>query len=373
MRRLRFRTAIVLASLAAALLAAGAAAFGVVQEPLPVGVTGKAYSYQFRVNGGNPPYTFKVDNGNLPPGLSLSSSGALTGTPTKVGSWEFFIDASYQYESNPPVHSQRQFALTVIQGLVIQEPSLPTGTLGNPYSAQLTASGGGTQTWSLAGGALPGGLGLAGNGLISGTPTALGASSFTVKVTDGSRTDTKSLSIRVIEALKVAAPEPGPAVVGAQFSWQLQASGGVQPYAWSIAAGATWPKGLAFSAAGLISGTPRVAGTYAFSAQVTDSLGNATQLPLTLVVQPRLKIPLQALPQGKTGQLYRGKIATRGGAAPLFFELDDGVLPRGVRLNSKTGALVGKPREAGRFSLLVRVTDQLGGTHTRRLVLRVTA
>jgi hypothetical protein len=371
MRRIRLRSALVLASFAAALLAAGAAAFGVVQEPLPTGIVGQDYRYQFKAQGGNEPYTFTVASGGLPPGLSLSSSGLLTGKPTQTGSWSFYIQGSYSFSGGPPVYSERQFTLGVIQGLVIEQGSLPTGTVGSPYSAQLTASGGGTQTWSISAGGLPGGLALASNGLISGTPTALGKFDFTVKVTDGSRTTTKPLSISVIEALKLTAAAPGPAVVGSQFTWQLQGSGGVAPYTWAIAGGA-WPKGLVFDD-GTISGKPRIAGTYGFVVELTDSLGNKTQLPLTLVVQPRLKLPLQTLAAGKVGRRYVDRIETRGGAAPLFFELDDGLLPRGLRLGSRTGAITGTPRESGRFSLLVRVTDQLGGTHTRRLVLRVNA
>lgn len=362
------RTLVLLVTLAA-VLAVDAAAFGVVQEPLPTGVVGQAYSYQFKVNGGNPPYTYTVSSGGLPPGLTLGSSGLLTGTPTQSGSWSFYIEASYQFGGSPPVYSQRQFTLNVIIGLAVQNTSLPNGTRGVAYSAQLTASGGGTQTWSVTAGALPTGLALASSGAITGVPTTIGTSSFTAKVTDGTRTATKALTISVFEPLVASAPAQPPAVVGSEFTLALQASGGTQPYTWAIKEGA-WPKGLTF-VNGVIGGKPRIAGSYALVASVTDAGGTTTLLPLTIVVKPRLKIPVQTLDAAVLGRVYREKIVTKGGASPLAFELDFGGLPPGLKLNAKTGAIVGKPKLKGRYGFVVVVVDQLGNTHRRAFVIRV--
>ena len=367
MRRLRI--VIPLATLAAALFVAAAAAFGVVQEPLPTGVVGQSYSYQFKANGGNPPYKFTLLTGSLPPGLSLSESGALTGKPTQAGSWEFYIEGSYQFGSNPRVYSQRKFALGVVEGLAIQQASLPTLVQGTPFSVQLTASGGGTQKWSVLSGVLPTGLALSSTGLMNGTPTATGRFTFTVRVTDGTRTADQAYTVDVIQALTATAPAFPPAVVGSDFNATLTAAGGRAPYTWSIKEGA-WPKGLAF-ANGTITGKPRVAGTYVFTVQVADVLNNTTTLPLTLVVNPRLKIPIQVIKPATVGKAYRNLIVAKGGAGPLTFELADGDLPRGLRLNAKTGALVGKPRAKGRFAFTIVVADQIGNTHQRSFVLRV--
>jgi len=88
-------------------------------------------------------------------------------------------------------------------GITITTASLPGGTVGAAYSQTLAASGGSTPyTWSIQSGSLPGGLSLVGaTGVISGTPTASGTSSFTAKVTDSvSATATKALSIMVTAA-----------------------------------------------------------------------------------------------------------------------------------------------------------------------------
>jgi large repetitive protein len=51
---------------------------------LPVGV---AFSHQFTSTGGTAPVTWSVTNGSLPPGLTLSAGGLLSGTPTTPGSY----------------------------------------------------------------------------------------------------------------------------------------------------------------------------------------------------------------------------------------------------------------------------------------------
>ncbi len=366
----RFKLILPLATFAAAVLVAGAAAFGVIDEPLPIGYVGQPYSYQFTASGGEAPYEFTLDNGSLPPGLSLSRSGALTGTPTVAGTWNFYIEGSYFSTGlNARKYSQRQFTLSVVQGLVIQQTSVPVMTRGTAVSIQLTATGGGTQTWSVSGGALPAGLGLSGSGVLSGTPTAVGSSSFTVRVADGARSDTQNFTAEVIEALVGAAPEFPPAVVGSDFNASMTASGGRPPYTWSIKDGA-WPRGLKF-ANGVISGRPRAAGSFAFTVAVTDVLHNTADVPVTLLVNPRLKIPLQTVKPGALGKVYRNLIVAKGGARPLTFEVADGDLPPGIRLNAKTGALVGKPRLKGRYGFTIVVADQIGNTHQRSFVLRV--
>ncbi len=86
-------------------------------------------------------------------------------------------------------------------GPSVTTTSLPAATVGAPYSATLTASGGTTPyTWSISSGSLPKGLSLtASSGTISGTPTTAGTSSFTVKVTgaktSGSGSATLTLTV----------------------------------------------------------------------------------------------------------------------------------------------------------------------------------
>jgi len=75
--------------------------------------------------------------------------------------------------------------------------SLPNGVVGTAYNQTLTATGNTLITWSRDSGTLPAGLSLAGTGVISGTPTTAGTSTFTVKATNAKGNDTKQLSITI--------------------------------------------------------------------------------------------------------------------------------------------------------------------------------
>ena len=76
---------------------------------------------------------------------------------------------------------------------------LRVGWTTKAYAGQLQASGGSAPfSWDVVSGALPAGLSLSPTGAMSGTPTAAGASSFTVRVTDAhGRTARRALSIAV--------------------------------------------------------------------------------------------------------------------------------------------------------------------------------
>jgi uncharacterized repeat protein (TIGR02543 family) len=83
----------------------------------------------------------------------------------------------------------------------ITTSSLPNGKVGEAYSEALTADGTEPITWSISGGALPDGLTLnETTGEISGTPTAAGTASFTVKAENSAGSDTKELSITIAKA-----------------------------------------------------------------------------------------------------------------------------------------------------------------------------
>ena len=86
----------------------------------------------------------------------------------------------------------------------ITTTGLPGGTVGTAYSQTLAATGTTPVTWSRDSGTLPAGLTLAANGTISGTPTAAGTSSFTVKATNSAGSATKQLSI------VISGTQPGP-------------------------------------------------------------------------------------------------------------------------------------------------------------------
>jgi hypothetical protein len=153
---------------------------------LPQGTVGTLYSQPLVASGGVTPYSWGLISGALPLGLSLSSGGVITGTPTSPGSSSFTVSVTDSALSS----ATQSFSLTIappVSSLAITtNPALPGGTLGAFYSQSLAASGGSPPyTWSLFSGALPLGLSLSSSGAITGIPTATGTSNFfVVRVTD---------------------------------------------------------------------------------------------------------------------------------------------------------------------------------------------
>ena len=169
--------------------------------------------------------------------------------------------------------------ITIDAVLGIATTSLPVGTQNVAYFGVISATGAsGTFDWTITSGSLPAGLTLASSSTssvtISGTPTTLGTSKFTMQVTVGGSTATQALSITINPPppLSVATKVLPNATVNTPYTATLQASSGTQPYAWSIISG-TLPAGLTLSGA-TISGTPSATSTNpppTFEVQVMDS------------------------------------------------------------------------------------------------------
>ena len=161
-------------------------------SPLPSGTVGTAYSQTFAAIGGTPPYSWSVTSGTLPAGLTLSTTGILSGMPTTVDNSNFTVQVTGGGTAT------KSFSLTINADLVIDTASpLPSGTVGTAYNQTFAASGGiSPYSWSVTSGTLPAGLTLSTAGILSGTPTTVDNSNFTVQVTGGDNA-TKLFSLEV--------------------------------------------------------------------------------------------------------------------------------------------------------------------------------
>jgi hypothetical protein len=233
---------------------------------------------------------------------SLSGPGALSGnTKTTVvytapSEIPIFATASITATSVANSGITATLSITLNAVFSITTATLPAGTLNVPYDAFVNASGEtGTFTWNIISGSLPAGLTLQPSTtttvVISGTPTALGTSDFTIQVTDSQDSNiTQALSITINRppALAITTASLQAGTVGTLYSQSLQATGGTLPYTWSLIGG-TLPIGLNLSADGVIAGTPVASGTSPFTVQVTDSSSPSKQVAtanLSITVSP---------------------------------------------------------------------------------------
>jgi hypothetical protein len=347
---------------------------------VPLGTTGQPYSHKFDGAGGcGPalPYQFRILNGALPPGLSMSTSGQVSGIPTQPGEWLVWVELSDQ---NPPeadwcrpASAEREFTFKIFLGLSIQQNSLKPIPLNAPYSFQLTASGGGSQSWSVQSGNLPPGITLGSNGVLSGTPTTAGDYTFVVKVADGLRVDTETFTLKTAPALKITKPAALAAEVGIPFTTTVKATGGRAPYTWSLAGGGALPSGLNLDpSTGVISGIPGVAGPAALKLSVSDALGFSDTIDVTLNVAAKLALAKKTVTL-YVGQLVKAFVKARGGIAPVSYAVTQGKLPAGVKLNKKTGKLTGKPSRTGTSKVTVQVIDKAGAVASAVFVFKVVA
>ncbi len=154
---------------------------------LPAGNVEVAYSQHLTASGGTGAYSFTVLSGALPAGLTLSSGGLLSGTPTTLGSITVTIQATDGSGCPGVIAYTIVIAAAACPVITVGPVTLPAGTVGTAYSQQLTASGGtGAYSFTVLSGALPAGLTLSSGGLLSGTPTTLGSTTVTIQATDGS-------------------------------------------------------------------------------------------------------------------------------------------------------------------------------------------
>jgi FtsP/CotA-like multicopper oxidase with cupredoxin domain len=351
-------------------------------SPLPAGSQSSVYGpVTFAATGGVGAYTWSLASGSLPAGLTLSAAGVLSGTPTATGTFNFTIRVT---DSWTPVAASatKAFTLTVSAAFSITTASpLPAGTVGTSYSRSFAATGGTTPySWSISAGSIPPGLRLSSGGTLSGTPTAAGTYTFTIRVTDRStpaKVATKVFSLTIsVATLSITTASPLPnGVVGSEYTRSLAASGGTTPRTWAVISGAL-PAGVTLGTNGTFAGTPTTAGIYNFTVRVTDSSVPALTATkaFSLTIAARVAISTASpLPNGTRAVGYSVTFAATGGNTPYRWSLSAGTLPTGLTL-STGGVLSGTPTVSGTYNFTVRVTDSTtgtAGTATKAFSLRI--
>jgi len=254
-----------------------------VSVPPAQATVGEAYNAVSTVAGGNAPYAFVITNGSLPPGLVLNpETGSISGTPSVAGTYNFALEA---WALSGKEHGSSPALIFVSANHSGTELSISPGTANVPSLAQqqFTARFSGTAntavTWSASAGTISSG------GLFTAPKVSSDTSVMVTATTVGSTSSHASAAVTVTAEAPLAITPSALAGADASvlYTASLSASGGVAPYQWSLATGAL-PSGIQLQASsGVITGTTALAGSYPFTAKVTDSSGHSATLVLTRV------------------------------------------------------------------------------------------
>ncbi len=322
---------------------------------LPNGTVGAAYTATLAAAGGVPPYTWSATG--LPPGVSVSTAGALSGTPTTAGAYTISATGTDSASSK----TSQSFAVTIAPGrLTITTTSLPNGALGAAYSATLAATGGAPPyTWSATG--LPTGLAISTAGAMSGTPTAAGSFTVAVTVTDSTRETTASQSYPVTitsapPAITSLAP-PYALAGGAGFTLTVNGTNFVTGSQIVFGgAGLT----TAFVNAGSLT-APVAAALVAKAGPIAVTVvnpGGVSSAPANFTAVSKLTILTTSLPAGQTGAAYSFGLLATGGLPPYTWSVTG--LPSSLNLNPSTGVITGSWSAAGNYTVTITVNDTSG-------------
>jgi large repetitive protein len=372
---------------------------------LPQGVVGATYNQTIAVIGSTTGFTlFSISDFSAgTTGLTLGAIStnpvagtiSINGTPTAAGTASFTITVA-----NSAGNTLTQtLNITIQSPLSIATASLPPATAASNYD----------QTISVVGGAMPyttfsvtnfsgGSTGIAagqisasasaGTFIVNGTPTAAGAFSFTVNVTDSAGTIlTKTYTIVVNPAL-IITPSLPQGTSGVAYRQTLTVSGGGVPYpTFTIGGFNSGTTGLALGdiavnmVAGTItvSGTPTGAGTLSFTVNVVDADGAVLNKSYALIINPPLSVT-PSLSAGTVGANYNQTITVVGGTTPYttftvtgFSGGTTGLTSGEVSVNPTAGTIVvsGMPTAAGTATFTANVADTAGGTLIRTFTITI--
>ncbi len=191
------------------------APLSVTATPLASAAQGSPYSASLAATGGTAPYSW-IPLGSLPSGLSLSSSGVITGTPQATGTFMFTVQVTDSTSPTRLTATASRSISVASAPLSITTTTLPDAIGGTTYSAALGATGGTSPySWVVSSGALPAGLTLSAGGTVTGTPSGQGSSTFTVRVSDASPTPLVTSATLSI----VAFPPTSSVSPGASANW----------------------------------------------------------------------------------------------------------------------------------------------------------
>jgi uncharacterized protein YhjY with autotransporter beta-barrel domain len=352
---------------------------------LPVGYRNMSYSgATITSSGGSGTYTYS-DDGRMPTGLSISSSGAISGTPSSSGTSTFTI-TSTDTGSNPNIVTTKDYTIiindappssisatngatqsaivstgfvTPLQVTVLDASNNPV----NGVTITFTAPNSGASATLSSSTATTNSSGIAS---VDATANAV-TGSYTISASVSGVGTTASFNLtNTVAPLAITTSSLSTPIINQSYGpYTISTSGGTAPITFSISSGSL-PTGLNISG-GTISGTPTVAGDYSYTVQAKDANNITTTQTYsgTIASAPPLAITTSSLSTPIINQSYGPyTISTSGGTAPITFSISSGSLPTG--LNFSGGVISGTPTLAGDYDYTVQAKDANNVTTTQR-------
>lgn len=337
-------------------------------------ITNSGVTWQvFNDTSTNPPTCTFVDCG------TLTNPTPFSVTYTAPGNIAAVETVTLEATSVANTNITKEVTINIQVAMMFTTMTLPGGENGVPYSEKLAVTGGVTPlVFTVASGSLPAGLSLGTNGVIAGTPSSSGTSSFTVQVADAAippatLTELLSITITPAQPISIVTTSLQQGSVGVAYNASISSNGGIPPLTWSLLSGSL-PPGLTLQTItttsgspptvmtlGQISGTPLSPGTSTFTVEVQDSAipsQSATQtLSLTINGPSPLTITTTSLATGTTASPYSEAIQSSGGVSPVTWSIVGGLLPPGLTLNPASGVVSGLPSRVGSSTFTVQATD----------------
>ena len=303
---------------------------------LPNAEVTQAYQQQLVVTGGRSPVTFALSGAAVfPAGISLGSSGLVSGVPTA-------LNASGPYAVNivatdgDGLTATQPLTLNLVGAPVVAPQTLANPVYGVPYNQTLSATGGvGQVSFAVTSGSLPPGLNLTSGGVLSGTVTSVAQYKFTVTATDANKvTGFQAYTFTIGAPPVFGVTGPLTAIYGTAYSQDLLVQG-AKPISCVVSSGAL-PSGITVGAGCVLSGKSSVAQVYKFSLAATDVNGASTAEPYVLTILPPPTFSTTfATPI--VGQSYNQTVQVTGDVAGLAVKVSSGQLPSGLTLSPTVG------------------------------------
>lgn len=344
------------------------------------GAAGSAFSRSITFEDiENAPVT-TVSVTGLPPGLT-NSNETITGTPTTSGTFTITITAT---GSGGTSTGSATISISAVPAITSGQSF--TGKVGVAFSQTPVFTNGPVTSWAVSSGALPSGLSLnTSNGAITGTPTALGTASPSLRATGAGGTSAATpVAFTISAGTPIIAPSQSfSGTVGTAFNQSISLTDSTnRPATNWVATGL--PAGLSISAAtGAITGTPTSAGNFTASATATGAGGTSSAVNVAftiaanngggssgggasnnmLLAESQSFTATVGFAFNKTPQIIQGT-ATKWYATGL---------PGWATINASTGAIAGTPTFSGTSVVTVTAMDATGASATSNIFIKAVA